>query len=281
MSQELQTTATAKESRLLALLEHEPGYTPAALIRRMESGEPLKQEEGITLLGYFTASSGRDMEVAHKRATRAMIKLHAVQQHDLWQFGGYGVFEEYLNDWRIHYNQGRSTALDSTRAIRVWEKCDRETKELLEIQGGVNAVRPLISGPQSIVSQVAKDGTVISLKDEWQTKLQKDYPKADSPHSLFKSYVNDIIHAESTGTTTRQAVREDKKGMAVDRFEVWPVVQEGKLWGVHWRFTPADGKMPQEGQEPCFQKLNKFPKARLLFCRMIGHAWNPARDEEA
>jgi len=265
------TQQTQQQATTSNLIISELTHAPAQLIRRMRAGDALKAEEGQTLLGFFTASAGRDMEAAHKRATRAMIKLHTIHEYKLWQFSDYKTFGSFLKEWCTHYQQSTSTAWYCMNAIRMWAQFDREPTELLEIQGGVNAVRPLLEGQNAIVAEYARDGTVTALKDEWETKLREDYPDAESLHDLVRRYAEELIHAEATGRTVRSEIKQDKRGMAVDRFEFRPVIQDGELYDIYWKFTPASGRIPKDGYG--VKTMNKYPRVRAAFCKMCGHGW--------
>ena len=241
----------------------------------------LMEEEGIELLGALSVKASEKITEGCRNLTEAFGYLNEIRVNDLHSFGGYKSFEKFLQEWLDNHRQSRATAWYFMRSITLWtEGLNRPLSELLDVEGGAYAVRPLIEDKEhKIIAEMdARTGEVVSLSHEWSTILSKQYPDAETPTQMVAMWVADNITVEDTGRSIRHALRvhQEVSGNKKDRVKYVPTVQrntrtgEMDVVGFSWRFYSADGEHDIEGVG--FKPMNVKTRRHVLYhtLRLLG-----------
>ncbi len=225
----------------------------------------LMEKEGVELLGILSEKATEKLDEGNKNLTEAFAYLNEIRMDSLYTFGGYTSFEAFLREWVDQNKVSRSSAWYFMKALTLWTQgLNRSVEELLEIRGGVYAIRPLLEKGSGAMDRMITEldpqtGTVTSLDSGWEKILTEKYPDAETDTQLIAMWVAENLQAEDTSRSVRAVMRDQKEasGQKTSRVKYRPVRDStGVVVNFTWTFHPSEGQ-PVEGIG--FPPMNRHP----------------------
>lgn len=236
-----------------------PNTTINRLLSQYQRDGFLKDEEGRILLGGLSRRATEHWEAGCKELTAAFIDLDRIRTCRLWEFSEHKSWTSFLQEWADNHGKSRSTAYYFLSAINLWRGgLNREPDELLEIEEGAYAIRPLLEGNSRMILETNDDGVPTRLEPGWQALLENKYGDSD-PRTLVSKWVFDNIDRESTGRVVRSNMRQDQNSSKKSKPRVTyrPYIHDSRVIGFTWEFK--DGNDDVTGDIVMFRK-NTLPE---------------------
>ena len=187
--------------------------------------------------------------------TKCILWLHIIREHELWTFGGFKNWSQYIENWIATGAKGRTMVLDSLKAVRLWTgpTINRLPAELTQYEEGISSIEPLFDPKNGMVEDYNnRTGEIEKLRDEWEVKLP-----GNTMGEKIGSFI-DELPKDTTKVNTRDLVRDE---IPEEKIELYPWWKDGKVVGIVFKMYTKDGELFAEGSDAA---PNLFAKAYSL-----------------
>ena len=256
-----------------------------ALHRFLTQAGVKTEEDAYDAFQEHRALATGKLKASKRLFTEAIVHLHILREHKLWVFSGCQSWAAYLDNWCAEEGYSTSSVFKFLSLIKIWEGgLGRRADELSAWTDGVYTILPLVDESKDKEPVIAhydpETGAILAVHPTWAALL----PAGDTPQDRVRAYVEEEFDNEDTAHVIRSRMRDQasKEKEATSngaqtshgRLIVRPLVEvvdnKKALRDITWELW-LNGKKAADGIGVL--ALNRIPRARELFCQMLGHQW--------
>jgi len=208
------------------------------------------KEKGSAFFRFADEQASSRFKLGWQEITRAILWLDIIRQHDLWKFGEFKNWTNYLDNWIENGARERTRVRDALSVIRMWTgpNTNREPSELVLFEEGIASVEPIFSGDRSPIAKASdggynpRTGEILKLKPEWEGKLV-----GNTPGEQINSLVDELPKS-TTKTQTRDMLRNE---IPKADCKFFPCYKNGVCYGYVAHFYDKDGGLVREVTVEC------------------------------